>query len=122
MIKLSQKLPGLLKHYLMSLVTVAGVTLPQSDAETKGGFSAPGLIGQIVSKLLGPILIIAGFLTVIFIVISGIQFATSSGNPEAAAGAKNRLIFAIIGFVIIVLAYSILQIVDKLFLGTSGIV
>jgi len=96
--------------------------LPKSDAETFGGFTYHGLIGQIISRFLDPILVIAGFVTVIIIIISGIQFVTSGGNPEAAASARGRLTFAIIGFVIIVLAYAILQIVDKVFLGTSGVV
>ena len=96
--------------------------LPKSDAETFGRFTYSGLIGQIISRFLDPILIIAGFVTVIIIIVSGIQFVTSGGNPEAAAAARGRLTFAIIGFVIIVLAYAILQIVDKVFLGTSGVV
>lgn len=76
-----------------------------------------GLISAFLPAILG----IAGFLTVIFIVISGIQFILSSGNPEAAAGAKNRLIYALVGFALIVLAFAILQIVNRLFLGPTGV-
>jgi|SRR3989304_10064765 len=80
---------------------------------------ADGLFGQIITGFLPAILGIAGFLTVIFIVISGIQFITSSGNPEAAAAARGRLIFALVGFALIVLAFAILQIVNRWFLGTG---
>src|SRR3989344_1206281 len=76
-----------------------------------------GLISAFLPAILG----IAGFLTVIFIVISGIQFILSSGNPEAAAGARGRLMFALVGFALIVLAFAILQIVNKLFLGPTGV-
>lgn len=82
-------------------------------------FTEQGLIGKIISAFLPAILGIAGFVTVIIIIISGIQFVTSGGNPEAAAAARGRLTFAIIGFVIIVLAFAILQIVDQIFLGTT---
>ena len=78
-----------------------------------------GLPGQIVNLFLPVILTIAGFIAVIFIVISGIQFITSSGNPEAANAARGRLIYALIGFGIIVLAFAILQIINTIFLGTS---
>jgi len=88
----------------------------------KPEFTEQGLVGKIISAFLPALLGIAGFVTVIIIIISGIQFVTSGGNPEAAAAARGRLTFAIIGFVIIVLAFAILQIVDKLFLGNSGIV
>ena len=78
-------------------------------------------ITQVISAFLPAIFGIAGFLTVIFIVVSGIQFILSSGNPEAAAGAKNRLIFALVGFALIILAFAILAIVNRLFLGPTGV-
>jgi len=85
------------------------------DVDTK--FSASGLIGKIVSAFLPIILGLSGFVAVIFIIISGIQFITSSGNPEGAAAARGRLIFALVGFGLIVMAYVILKIVDQIFLG-----
>lgn len=81
--------------------------------------SETGLIGKLLTDIIPIILGFAGFITVIVIVISGIQFITSSGNPEAAGAAKNRLTFAIIGFVVILLAFAILQIINSVFLGTS---
>ena|SRR3972149_4362273 len=80
-----------------------------------------GLFGQIITGFLPAVFGIAGFLTVIFIVVSGIQFILSSGNPEAAATARNRLIFALVGFALIILAFAILQIVNRLFLGPTGV-
>ena len=96
---------------------LAQIDLPDSPA-TEFGDQA-GFIGDLISKFLPAILGIAGFVTVIIIIVSGIQFITSSGNPEAAAAARGRLTFAIIGFIIIVLAFAILQIIDKIFLGTN---
>ena|SRR3972149_7105047 len=81
--------------------------------------SEKGLIGKVLSGILPLVLGLAGMITVIVIVISGIQFITSSGNPEAAGQAKNRLTFAIIGFVVIILAFAALQIIDAVFLGTE---
>src|SRR3989344_2553655 len=82
---------------------------------------ANGLFGQIITGFLPAILGIAGFLTVIIVVISGIQFITSSGNPEAAAAARGRLTFALVGFALIILAFAITKIIDRLFLN-SGVV
>ena len=82
-------------------------------------FSDQGLIGQVISKIIPIALGIGGMLAVIFIIISGIQFVTSGGDPKGAAAAKDRLVYAIIGFVILILAFAILQIIDKIFLGTS---
>jgi len=105
------------------LINIVGSSVniqpPKLPISPTGNFTATGLVGQIISAFLPIILGIAGFVTVIIIVISGIQFVTSGGNPEAAAAARGRLTFAIIGFVIIVLAFAILQIIDKIFLGTN---
>ena len=92
--------------------------LPDSPV---AGFTPEGLVGQLVSKILPIILGLGGFATVIIIVISGIQFVTSSGNPEAAAAARGRLIMALVGFALIILAFAITQIIDTIFLGGSGV-
>lgn len=84
-----------------------------------GTFTYTTLPSQLVNAFLPVVLGLAGFAAVIFIIISGIQFITSGGNPEAAAKARGRLIYAIIGFVIIILSFAILQIVNQLFLGTN---
>lgn len=81
--------------------------------------AAGGLPGRLIGAFLPAILGLLGFLTVIMIVISGIQFILSSGNPEAAAGARGRLTYAIIGFIIVILAFAILQIINRIFLGTN---
>ena len=94
-----------------------------------GGINTPGLnfsnpatfISDLISKVLPFVMGVIGFLTVIIIVISGIQFITSSGNPEAANAARGRLTMAIVGFIIVILAFAITQIVDIIFLGGSGV-
>lgn len=80
-----------------------------------------GIVARLISDIIPIVLGVAGFVAVVMIVISGIQFITSSGNPEAASAARNRLVYALIGFVVIILAFAILQIVNALFLN-SGIV
>lgn len=95
--------------------------LPNSPELTDKGFTADNIIGKLIGDILPIVLGIAGFLTVIFTIISGIQFVTSSGNPEAAAAARSRLIFALVGFALIILAFAITQIVDRIFLGGTGV-
>jgi hypothetical protein len=47
---------------------------------------------------------IAGFVAVVLIVVSGFQMITSGGNPDKLATARNTIIYASIGLVIIALA------------------
>lgn len=94
------------------------------DIETPGlnkDYTPNNLITKLLSDIFPIILGLAGFGAVIIIIISGIQFILSSGNPESAAAARGRLIFALIGFAIIALAFAILQIIDNIFLK-SGVV
>lgn len=107
-----------MKSLQFSFSVLAATGLPPSDPESKG-FTATNFIGKLISDFLPAIFAIAGFIAVIMIIISGIQFMTSSGNPEAAAAARGRLIFALIGFALIVLSYVVLQFVNQQFLGTN---
>ncbi len=95
---------------------IGNIQNPASAISTEQGLPA-----AIINLFLPAILSLLGFLAVIFIVISGIQFITSGGNPEGTATAKNRLVFALIGFAIVILAFAITQIVSKIFLGNIGL-
>lgn len=105
--------PAICNNFLECLI---GVEVPGLGTKFP---TEQGLPAKILTAFLPIILILAGFVTVIVIVVSGVQFITSGGNPEAAAAAKNRLLFALIGFIVIILSYAILQIVNRLFLGTG---
>ncbi len=48
--------------------------------------------------------LIAGVLSVIFLVLGGIRYAASSGNAQRVEGAKQTLIYASIGLLLSVLA------------------
>lgn len=56
----------------------------------------------------------AGAIAVIFLVIGGFQYIASRGNEEAMEKAKKSITAAIIGIVIIVMAFAIVTIVNNL--------
>lgn len=59
--------------------------------------------------------LIAGLAAVITIIIGGLTMITSSGKEEAVASARKHIVSALIGLVIIVLAWSIVRfVVDNL--------
>lgn len=55
--------------------------------------------------------VIAGVAAVIMIIIGAIKYVTSGGDSSAAGSAKNTIIFALIGLVVIVLAQAIITFV-----------
>jgi hypothetical protein len=57
-----------------------------------------------------------GAVSVIMVVIGGIKYAGSQGDPAGTAKAKNTIIYAVIGVVIAIFAVTIVQFaVGKLF-------
>jgi len=47
---------------------------------------------------------ISGFVAVIIIIIAGIQYMTSGGDPQKINKAKDTILFAAIGIIVVVLA------------------
>jgi hypothetical protein len=48
--------------------------------------------------------IVVGAVAVIMIIVGGFRYVISSGNDQAVSGAKNTIIFALVGLVIVALA------------------
>ena len=65
----------------------------------------------IITKVARIISIVTGLAAVIVIIISGLQYITSGGNPEKAASAKNILTYAVIGLLVAVLAQALVVLV-----------
>ena len=54
---------------------------------------------------------VVGGVSVIVIILSGIKFITSQGDPQAVAKARNSIIYAAVGLAISVAAFSIVTFV-----------
>lgn len=69
------------------------------------------LFGGILKDVINVLLYFAGAIAVIMIVVGGIRYITSDGDPGAAGKAKNTIIFAIVGVIIATMSYSIVNFV-----------
>jgi hypothetical protein len=94
-------------------------TIP--GAPTPPGFTSQSFIVDLVSKFLPVALGLGGFLAIIVVVVSAIQFVTSNGNPDGAAAARGRLIFALVGFVLLILAFTLTKVIDTIFLKSGAV-
>lgn len=66
-----------------------------------GDGSIGGIIGAIIDILFGAAAVVA----LIYIIIGGYNYITSSGNPEALEAAKGTIVNAIIGLLIVLASY-----------------
>lgn len=73
----------------------------------QNGLSLPGLASKIVNLLS----IIVGVVAVVMIIIGGFRYITSGGESGNVSGAKNTLIYAIVGLIIVALAQFIVHFV-----------
>lgn len=67
--------------------------------------SADNLIKTIINILL----YIVGALAVIMLIWGGIRYVTSGGNSASLTAAKNTIMYALIGLVVAILAFAIVQ-------------
>ena len=78
-------------------------------------------LGDLISLILRGSLVVAGIIVVFYFVMGGIQMIQGAGNddPKAAAAGKQTVTAAIIGFIIVFMAYFIIQALQVI-LGGAG--
>ena len=70
-------------------------------------------VQQIIAGIVNVLIWVAGIASVIVIIVSGIMYITSGGNEKSVTNAKNALLYAIIGLVISIAAFAIVNFVLK---------
>jgi len=90
--------------------TVPTITVSASDFNLSGAPTG-GKDGSDITALLGIVYLIAGIVAVVVIIIGGIRYTTSNGDSGQVAAAKNTILYAVVGLVVIIMAASITQFV-----------
>ncbi len=85
------------------------------DIGNEYGFGDIKSLGEGVSRLVAPTFSLATALVIIYFLIGAFKFLTSSGDKESLASARGMIIHAIIGFVILMFAFLILQFIPQFF-------
>ena len=85
-----------------SLLVNLAVALSASDV------NVPDLSANVVvQNVLNIAYFLMAIIAVIVIIVSGITYATSSGNAASVTKAKNQILYAVIGIVVVITAYAI---------------
>lgn len=69
---------------------------------------------KMFENVIASLLSLAGIVFFVMLVIGGFRYILSGGNPEAAAGARRTLTFAIAGLIVVASAFLILAIIEEL--------
>lgn len=72
-------------------------------------------IADIINALVPYIFAIAGLLLLFILILGGFELLTSAGDPKKVESAQGKITSAVIGFVIIFVAYWLVQILEVIF-------
>lgn len=75
----------------------------------QGGLESSGT--AFFQTIINNLIILGAFLALVMLIISGIQWIMSRGDPDKIAGAKRRFWFAIIGLLVMLLAFFIVRVI-----------
>ncbi len=73
--------------------------------------NTPGSVGSIITSITNILFWIVGVASVIAIIIGAIQYIASAGDPGRTKAAKDTLMYAVIGLIVAILAYAIVNFV-----------
>ena len=114
-----KKLKQLLLPVLLVVGIAASVTVPVvpvSAADLDPCTLNPGMcagketdVNSIFKTIVNVLLFIVGVIAVIMVIVSGLRYTTSAGNANSVAAAKNTLLYSIIGLVVAIFAYAIVN-------------
>lgn len=117
--KLKLILAGLLVVPTVALA-VAPAASADGDFTLKGGVSSAQGTGvdqvstdpeSLVKQFVNIFLFAVGALSVIMLIWGGIRYTTSAGDSNKVQAAKNTVLYAIVGLVVAILAYAIVNMV-----------
>ncbi len=75
-------------------------------------------IGQLISAVVGTLLIVAALLAFLYLILGGIKWITSGGDKAGMEEARNKITHAIVGLIIVGAAWAIMTLIQN-FLGVT---
>ena len=118
--KLSEKVKVAVMAGVLAIAGAGAALIPASAAPgavSNGLNSLQNEFGNttnadtVVKSVINTIFYVVGILAVVMIIMGGIQYTTSAGDQAKVTKAKNTILYGIVGLVIAVLAYAIVNFV-----------
>ena len=92
---------------------VCNSSAPSEVKEAAGCKGSSDGLPNVIINILNAIIGVAGIISVIWIIIGGVNYMTSSGDPNKTKKARDTILYACIGLIICVLSFSIVNFVIK---------
>lgn len=85
-----------------------------------GGVNSAKRLNDTIGTVINILTVVIGIVAVIMIIVGAFRFITSGGDAGKVSGAKNTVLFALIGLIIVALAQLIAGFVLKQSTGLGG--
>ena len=105
--------------HALDLSIAAGANAAKGTDQVTDLFGQTGTFRTITNVLL----YLIGAISVIMLIVGGLRYVVSGGDSTAVQGAKNTILYAIVGIIVAILAYAVVSFVITSFSGgaaTSG--
>lgn len=83
----------------------------QGGVNSVGGNDAGGSLNDGIKNIINVLLYVIGSIAVIMIVIGGLRYVLSGGDSSSTKGAKDTILYAVVGLVVAIFAYAIVNFV-----------
>jgi len=87
-------------YVLLAVIPADSVKIPKVQANQSQ-----------LNNLINGVFSIAGVIAVIFIIIGAYRYVTSQGDSNAVKTAKEMILYSIVGLILVIMAFSITQVV-----------
>ena len=108
---------------LMSIARNASALTVQEGAEAARADGMPyDLIGPdgVFTQVTNTVLYVVGIVSVVMLIYGGLRYVISGGDSKKVTDAKNTILYAIIGLIISILAFAIVNFVINAITGSSN--
>lgn len=76
-------------------------------------------LGDVLFNVVNALLLFAGAVAVLFLIIGGFRYVVSTGNPDQVDAAKRTILYAVLGLIIIFIAFVLVGLVQS-YLGVTS--
>ncbi len=95
--------------------TGTGATGALTDIQNTQSFGGQTDLSTTIKTAINLLLYVIGILAVVMLIVGGFKYTTSSGDPGKVDEAKKTILYAVIGLIVAILAFAIVNFVATQF-------
>lgn len=99
-------------HAVANSQVCKGINSIDPDGGTSGtSCDGGGKLSTFLQQIINILLFIIGSIAVLMIIIGGLRYVLSAGDQNAVTGAKNTILYSVVGLIVAIMAFAIVNFV-----------